>query len=186
MAVYSKGSRALMISMRSGAAFPYNEMVQEWNGSWVHNSEFEVKQPQLTPRPVSADAQALEHAYPARTEFEVLDLLMFNPFETYQIGSGIVNVNLPGLKYETGDTKRFYGAPGIAGNYNTPDNFNGISGAILAQAVGYAITIGKYVSGATDTDQSTNWFWFTAGANATVTGRGGGYPVNVGPVTLQS
>ena len=77
MAVYSKGSRALMISMRSGAAFPYNEMVQEWNGSWVHNSEFEVKQPQLTPRPVGADAQALQHAYPARTEFGVLDLLMF-------------------------------------------------------------------------------------------------------------
>ena len=121
MATYSKGSRALMISMRSGAAFPYTEMVQEWTGAWVHNSEFEAKQPQLTPRPVSADAQALQHAYPARTEFGVLDLLMFNPFETYQVGSGIVNVNLPGHKYETGDIKRFRGAPGIAGNFNTPE-----------------------------------------------------------------
>jgi len=185
MATYSKGSRALMISMRSGAAFPYNEMVQEWTGAWVHNSEFEAKQPQLTPRPVSADAQALEHAYPARTEFGVLDLLMFNPFETYQVGSGIVNVNLPGHKYETGDIKRFRGAPGIAGNYNIPDNVNGITGAVIALDTGYAITVGKYVNGATDATQ-TNWFWFTAATNATSTGRGGGYPVGVGPVTLEA
>ena len=185
MATYSKGSRALMISMRSGAAFPYTEMVQEWNGAWVHNSEFEAKQPQLTPRPVGADAQALQHAYPARTEFGVLDLLMFNPFETYQVGSGIVNVNLPGHKYETGDIKRFRGAPGIAGNYNTPDNVNGITGAVIARSIGYAITVGKYVNGATDATQ-TNSFWFTAATNATSTGRGGGYPISVGPVTLEA
>ena len=33
-------------------AFPYNEMVQEWNGSWVHTSEFEPKHPQLEPLPI--------------------------------------------------------------------------------------------------------------------------------------
>ena len=184
MAVYSKGSRALMISMRSGAAFPYNEMVQEWNGSWVHNSEFEAKQPQLTPRPVTADAQALQHAYPARTEFTVLDLLIADPFETYQAGSPIVNVFLPGNKYATGDIKRFRGAPGIAGNFNIPDNVRGIPGAVIAQAVGYAINIGKYVNGATDATQ-TRWFWFSAAANATSAGIGGGYPVGVGPVILK-
>ena len=27
-------------------------MVEEWTGAWVHNSEFEVKQPQLEPHPV--------------------------------------------------------------------------------------------------------------------------------------
>ena len=45
MARFSKGRRALAISDRSGAAFPYNEMVKEWTGAWVHNSEFEPKQP---------------------------------------------------------------------------------------------------------------------------------------------
>ena len=110
MATYSKGSRALMISMRSGAAFPYSEMVQEWTGAWVHNSEFEAKQPQLTPRPVGADAQALEHAFPPRIEPGPLDLLRADPFETYQAGSPIVNVNIPGKRYETGEIKRSRGA----------------------------------------------------------------------------
>ena len=51
MARFAKGSRALAISDRSGAAFPYREMVQEWTGAWVHISEFEPKQPQLEPHP---------------------------------------------------------------------------------------------------------------------------------------
>ena len=50
MGQFSKGRYALMISDRSGAAFPYREMVQEWNGAWVHNSEYEPKQPQVSPR----------------------------------------------------------------------------------------------------------------------------------------
>ena len=62
MARFAKGSRALAISDRSGAAFPYREMVQEWTGAWVHISEFEPKQPQLEPHPVGADPQGLQHA----------------------------------------------------------------------------------------------------------------------------
>jgi len=38
MARFAKGSRALSISDRSGAAFPYKEMVKEWTGTWVHTS----------------------------------------------------------------------------------------------------------------------------------------------------
>ena len=41
MTSFSQGKYALMISDRSGLAFPYNEMVREWNGAWVHSSEFE-------------------------------------------------------------------------------------------------------------------------------------------------
>ena len=82
MTRFAKGSRALMISYRSGAAFPYREMVQEWTGAWVHKSEFEPKQPQLEPHPVGADPQGLQHAYPARTEFAVQDILPNNPFTT--------------------------------------------------------------------------------------------------------
>ena len=42
------GKYAKAISDRSGFEFPYNEMVKEWNGAFVHKSEFEPKHPQLT------------------------------------------------------------------------------------------------------------------------------------------
>ena len=86
MGKFSKGRYSLMISDRSGAAFPYREMVQEWNGAWVHNSEYEPKQPQVSPRPHGADPQALPHAKPARTEFAVTDLLKNDPLEILQLG----------------------------------------------------------------------------------------------------
>ena len=41
MAKFAQGRFALSISDRSGLAFPYTEMVREWNGAWVHISEFE-------------------------------------------------------------------------------------------------------------------------------------------------
>ena len=106
MARFAKGRRALAISDRSGAAFPYREMVKEWNGSFVHNSEFEAKQPQLKPHPVGADPQGLMNARPARTEFPVQDFLSENPFSNTtttvggqqranilvrQIGNGLIN-----------------------------------------------------------------------------------------------
>ena len=37
-------------------SFHIDEMVREWNGSFVHVSEFEPKQPQLEPKPISADS----------------------------------------------------------------------------------------------------------------------------------
>ena len=89
-----KGSRALAISDRSGAAFPYREMVQEWTGAWVHTSEFEPKQPQLEPHPVGADPQGLKHARPARVEFPVTDILPNNPFTT-TAASGTLSVSFP-------------------------------------------------------------------------------------------
>ena len=94
MARFAKGSRALAISDRSGAAFPYREMVQEWTGAWVHTSEFEPKQPQLEPHPVGADPQGLKHARPARVEFPVTDILPNNPFTT-TAASGTLSVSFP-------------------------------------------------------------------------------------------
>ena len=106
MARFAKGRRALAISDRSGAAFPYREMVKEWTGAFVHNSEFEAKQPQLEPHPVGADPQGLMNARPARTEFPVQDFLSNNPFsnitkvvggqnQSYilvrQIGNGLID-----------------------------------------------------------------------------------------------
>jgi hypothetical protein len=60
---FSGGKYALAISDRSGLEFPYNEMVFEWNGSFVHISEFEKKQPQLD-LTYFTDAESLENARP--------------------------------------------------------------------------------------------------------------------------
>ena len=64
MSNLSKGKYAQFISDRSGQAFPYQEMVIEWNGSRVHISEFEAKHPQLEPKPTTADGQGLVNARP--------------------------------------------------------------------------------------------------------------------------
>ena len=101
MARFAKGSRALAISDRSGAAFPYREMVQEWTGAWVHISEFDPKQPQLEPHPVGADPQGLQHARPARVEFAVQDILPNNPFTT-TAGSPTLSVSFPSNQINEG------------------------------------------------------------------------------------
>ena len=101
MARFAKGSRALAISDRSGVAFPYREMVQEWTGAWVHISEFEPKQPQLEPHPVGADPQGLMHARPARVEFPVQDILPNNPFTT-TAASGTLSVSYPSNQINDG------------------------------------------------------------------------------------
>ena len=103
MARFSKGRRALAISDRSGAAFPYNEMVKEWTGAWVHISEFEPKQPQLQPHPIGADPQGLQHARPARTEFPVEDILPNDPFTT-TAASGTLSVSFPNNGFNYGTT----------------------------------------------------------------------------------
>ena len=66
MAKFAKGKYALAISDRSGQAFPWRQMVTEWNGAFVHISEYERKQPQLEPKPFVADPQGLEQARPQR------------------------------------------------------------------------------------------------------------------------
>ena len=64
MGRFAKGKNSQAISDRSGQAFPYSEMVKEWNGSIVHISEFEPKHPQLTPKVYGSDPQALLDARP--------------------------------------------------------------------------------------------------------------------------
>tara|TARA_Y100000114_G_scaffold37189_1_gene32804 strand:+ start:222 stop:590 length:369 start_codon:yes stop_codon:yes gene_type:complete len=85
MAKFAKGKHALAISDRSGLAFPWREMVTEWNGAFVHISEYERKQPQLEPKPFVADPQGLEQARPQH-------------FPSNQIGGGnmVANLTLPG------------------------------------------------------------------------------------------
>ncbi len=184
----SRGKHAQAISDRSGMAFPYNEMVKEWNGMLVHKSEFEPKHPQLEPKPHGGDAQGLENVRSDRTENAVAQLLPHNPFTTYAASSGIINVYSPEHGLTNGDTYRFRGAPSTSGNYNDPLSFDGISGSNIAKSAGYAITTGKYVSGSRDTDKTDNWFYFTVNTNTATAGevKGGGFPVSVGPATLSA
>ena len=106
MTTFASGKHALAISDRSGLAFPYLEMVRESNGAWVHFSEFEPKQPQLQPKPTSADPQALQRARPARVALPTPAALNNNPFTT-EVGTTVI-VTENRHQRSTGDAVRFY------------------------------------------------------------------------------
>ena len=71
-----------------------------------------------------------------------------------------------------------------------PADFDGITGANIAKAAGYAITTGIFKDGArVSTDYAVaNFFHFTVDTDtATIGGvKGGGVGCSVGPVTLSS
>ena len=100
MAKYARGKRSLAISDRSGQAFPYTEMVKEWNGSLVHISEYEPKQPQLDPPYHSADAIALQNTraqkFQAATAMNVLNPI-FAPNDPTMVNSGGITVGVADL-----------------------------------------------------------------------------------------
>jgi len=185
---YARGKRALAISDRSGMAFPYNEMVKEWNGMLVHRSEFEPKHPQLEPKPHGGDMQALKDARPAREENDVAQLLPENPFTTYAASSSVINVHAPGHGLTNGTTYRFRGTPKLAGTYANPASFDGIAGSNIAKAAGYAINTGKFVDGSRVTTNTSDNFYFTVDTSTATAGgvKGGGFPVSIGPATLSS
>jgi len=113
MTTFASGKFALAISDRSGMAFPYNEMVREWNGALVHVSEYEPKQPQLDPKPTSADPQALQRARTARTEFPTEDFLPDNAFQLNTVAPFLVptqealRISAPNSGLVNGDHVRF-------------------------------------------------------------------------------
>ena len=195
MSNFAKGKHALAISDRSGMAFPYKEMRKEWNGAFVHFSEFEPKHPQLQPRARINDPQGLQNSRPARTENATLRLLKLNPFETRVASSGDINVFEPGHDRTTGDTVRFYGSAttalgdGTTRSYGLPLSFDGVTGANLGRAAGYTITLGrKDSSGNIDASTTTDFYHFTVATNTATTGsiNGGGDLISSGPVTLVS
>ena len=200
MAKFATGKYARAISDRSGLEFPYKEMVREWNGSLVHISEYEPKQPQLEPKPMSADAISLANIRPSREAPAVLGMIPEDGFETYASGSGIINVSFPGHGLTTATTYRFRGQPTISPGtgsltspvfaYANPGDFDGISGSNIAKAAGYTITTGLYASGARDTSDYSvaNFFHFTVDTDTATKGgvSGGGLGCSVGPVTLSA
>ena len=201
MSKYAKGKYAKAISDRSGMEFPYKEMVREWNGAFVHVSEYEPKQPQLEPKPNGADSIALLNTRTDRVEPATTVRLPNNPFETYQAGSAIINVFAPGHGLTDSTTYRFRGAPttspgtGTSTNpvfaYAAIPNFDGIAGSNVAKAAGYTIRTGKYKSGARDASNdylTSNFFFFTVDTNTATSGniKGGGYGCSVGPITIEA
>ena len=208
MGGYARGKHALAISDRSGMRFPYSEMVREWNGSLVHYSEFEAKQPQLDPKPVGSDPQALWNPRPQRSSTAVLILLENNPFEIIVNsvdGNTYVNVYSEDHQRKAGSIVRFRGAPevitagtGGADAYNLQSfapipTISGVSD--IDSANGFTIQLGeidKYgnVTGNTTTNvlsNPINYFYFQSADNATLHGvKGGGQSCSAGPVTLKA
>ena len=205
---YASGKHALAISDRSGLRFPYSEMVREWNGALVHYSEFEAKQPQLEPKPVGSDPQALYNPRPQPTSKTSLILLDNNPF-TSIISGGTTYVNVYSQDHQraAGSIVRFRGPPVVTsagpGGADEADlknlqsfanipTFDNVSD--LNNANGFTIALGRInsagnVTGATTTDALTtpiNYFYITSTSNAT-TGNieGGGNNCSAGPVTLE-
>jgi len=163
MSNFSKGKHAQFISDRSGMAFPYSEMVREWNGSRVHISEFEPKQPQLEPRAHGADPEGLQNAKPDRTEPATQNLLPGNPFNITS-GSTTITVTEPSHGRTTGNTVVFRNVDGSPG---------GLAFTVFENSSGFSITV-----------TGTNNYTFTIGSTPTVTEKAGGMFVTAGPVTL--
>jgi len=103
MAKYANGNRSLAISDRSGQAFPYQEMVTEWNGSFVHISEYEEKHPQIRRKRVTADAIALQKVRSQRFQQPRTVASNDNTLaDSGGISVGVANLTLPGdFAFET-------------------------------------------------------------------------------------
>ena len=97
MGKFATGKRSQAISDRSGMAFPYTEMVKEWNGSLVHISEFEPKHPQIRRRHNTADAIALQNT--RNMKFQQPSVKFSNDITISDSGGasvGVANLSLPG------------------------------------------------------------------------------------------
>ena len=164
MAKYATGKYAKAISDRSGMEFPYKEMVREWNGSFVHISEFEPKQPQLEPKPMNGDSISLRNVRPDRTETAVPKILPLNPFTTTG-GSTTITVKEPDHGRSTSDRVRFRDA----------QNVGGVLGSTINLAAGYIIT-----------KVNDDKYTFATATTSSINETGGGGSASAGPVTVQS
>ena len=160
MGKFASGNHALAISDRSGLRFPYKEMVKEWNGMWVHYTEYEEKQPQLELALIGPDGIGLAHPRPEqRGIHKVPVMLPENPFETYLAGNPQVWTHSPNHKRNDSTIVRFRGTPemssstapsgwpltpthGSAG-FSICKDVDGILGSFICQEEGHTILVGK-------------------------------------------
>jgi len=163
MTTFSTGKKSWAISDRSGQRFPYQEMVQEWNGSFVHISEYEPKQPQLEPKVPGNDPQGLQNARPDRVEPAVLVELAYNPFYSVA-GSSTILINDPGHGNKLGTSIVITGA--LAGN-------------------GFTIPVLNTTIGSTLTSVSSDTYSINLPNTANATGFFGGRSVTIGPSAVE-
>ena len=180
---YAKGKYALAISDRSGLQFPYNEMVEEWNGMRVHTSEYEPKAPQLMPHEHIPDPQALEHPRPARIAPVTTQLLPPNPFR-FTAGSKSVSVFNPGNTYTTSDTIMFWDAAN-SGTEGSTTQFQGM-GVTGTDRFGIPPSELMAASGFTPTSVSDDFINITITSTPSASGPGGGNVVFIGPTTVSA
>jgi hypothetical protein len=162
---YARGKYSQSISDRSGVAFPYKEMVREWNGSSVHKSEYEPKTAQDHPRKHSADKESLQYVRTDRAESAVATLLPLKPFR-FTASSATISVFEPGHGRSTSDTVRFRDVTGHIFGADVDE---------LEDEDGYSIT-------KTDDD----FYTFAVSTAAGTTGSGGGGYASAGPATLSN
>ena len=162
MSRYATGKYAKAISDRSGMEFPYREMVREWNGAFVHFTEFEPKQPQLEPKPNGADGVALLNTRTDRNEPPTAVLLPNNPF-TITNGSPTLTVSLLNHTLKVGDFVLFYNP---ASNDPT-QSFNLGSNLFPIFAISDAITASATTAGFdSNTNFPTTGFYFIQSATS--------------------
>jgi len=164
---YASGKYALGISDRSGRAYKLNDMIKEWNGLLVGRDEYESKQPQLEPRRVLADPQAVKNSRPDRTEPAIEVLLPFNPFKSGSSGSSTITVSEPGHGRSTGDVVRF----------RNVESFDGFTESVIEGSSGFSIT-----------KVDSNNYTFVSGSGTATSGNtnGGGGFASAGPVTVSA
>ena len=165
MSNFATGKKSKAISDRSGMAFPYSEMVKEWNGSLVHSSEFEAKHPQIEVKSHKADKQSLKNARPDRIETAAPILLPLNALKTANSGTSVITVTDPSHGRSSSDTVRFYDVVG----------FDGITATNINRSAGYTIT-----------KVDANTYTFTVATDTATTGnlKGGGGRAYAGPTTI--
>jgi hypothetical protein len=159
MTTYSSGKKSWAVSDRSGQRFHYTEMVTEWNGSFVHVSEYEPKHPQLEPKVPGNDPQGLQNARPDRIEPAVLVKLAYNPFLSTS-GSSTILINDPGHDNKLGTSIVITGS--LAGN-------------------GFTIPVLNTTIGSTLTSVSSDTYSINLTNTANATGYFGGRNVSIGP-----
>ena len=180
---YASGKHAIAISDRSGLQFPYNEMVQEWNGMWVHTSEYEPKAPQLMPHEHVPDPQALEHPRPARVAPVTTQMLSSNPFR-FTAGSKSVSIFNPGNTYTTSDTIMFWDATN-SGTEGSTTQFQGM-GVTGTDRFGVPPSELMSASGFTPTSVTDDFINITITSTPSASGPGGGNVVFIGPTTVSA
>lgn len=164
---YADSKNAWGISDRSGFRYRLKNMRKEWNGLLVGKDEFELKHPQLDPKPKRTDLESLRNVRPERTEPVVTVLLEHNPFKTSSSGSGTITVTEKSHGRTASSTVRF----------RNVEPFDGLTSTVMENASGYSIV---------SVVDSNNYTVTVSGTATTGSIKGGGKVASAGPVTLEN